>query len=80
MTLPPNPSWILRILDGGNPKQYAIAAIAFAIGFYMGDNRRGSEYWHHVARSLDGHHGHHTQREHEREYDRHHRHGESRER
>jgi hypothetical protein len=78
MPIPPNP-WFLKFLDGGNPKTYAIAAVAFIVGYLIGKGDRS--HWKDVARSNDHNwhteHGHHTGKYTERENDRnHHKHGE----
>ena len=85
MTIPV-PPWWLRILPGGNPQNYAVAAVAFVVGFLMGKGDGG--HWRELARSGDrhwrtehgwhnddhnnGNHGRHTEREREREHEREH--------
>ncbi len=72
--------WLLRMMDGGNAKTSAIAAIAFTSGYMWGKGDRNR--WQEIARHYDNHwqnhesHGRHTEREH----DRHYRHGEGHER
>ena len=79
MTIPA-PPWWLRILNGGNPQSYAVAGVAFVMGYMIGKGDRN--HWKDVARSSDnhwhkeygwgdGHHGKHSEREHERKYDGH---------
>jgi hypothetical protein len=85
MTIPA-PPWWLRILNGGNPQSYAVAGIAFVMGYLIGKGDR--QHWKDVARSNDhnwhkehgwhnsnhdGHEHKHTDRERERD---HHKHGE----
>jgi hypothetical protein len=79
----PIPPWWLRLLSNGRPREYAIGAIAFVAGYYLGKGDRN--HWKDVARSADRHwhnehgwgnhhsdnHGKYTHREHERQ----HRHG-----
>jgi hypothetical protein len=83
MTIPV-PPWWLRILNGGNAHNYAVAALAFVVGYYWGKGDRN--HWRDIARSADGYwrkehgwhddhqngnHGRHTEREHEREHRKH---------
>jgi len=83
MTIPMPPWWI-KLLDGGNARSAAVGAVCFCLGYMFGESRKN--HWHDVSRSGDshwrkeygwgdGHHGKHTEREHERGYDKH-KHGE----
>ncbi len=69
MTVPIIPWWI-RLFGDGNAKTTAIAAVCFALGVMVGkgDPRKGHDYWRDLASSYhNDNHGHHTQREHERD-------------
>jgi hypothetical protein len=49
----PIPPWWLRILNGGNAQNYAVAGVAFVVGYYLGKGDRS--HWKDVARSADSH-------------------------